>query len=112
MTQQTLTDYIGKALSALRPNAEFSVVDGVISWVDAEQTQPSQTEIDAKVAELQTAQPLDDLRTARNKRLLDTDWMANQDRTMSQAERDYRQALRDITNTYTSLDTVVWPTKP
>jgi hypothetical protein len=24
----------------------------------------------------------------------------------------YRQALRDITDTYTSLEDVVWPTKP
>lgn len=34
------------------------------------------------------------------------------DRTPSEAQLAYRQALRDITNTYTSLDDVVWPTKP
>jgi hypothetical protein len=31
---------------------------------------------------------------------------------MSAAMTTYRQALRDITETYTSLDDVVWPTKP
>ena len=28
------------------------------------------------------------------------------------ALEDHRQALRDITDSYTSLDDVVWPTKP
>ena len=106
------TDYIGKALLELRPNAKFSVQDGVIDWIDSDQTQPTQSEIDAKVAEVQSAQPMEDLRRERNKKLLNTDWMANQDRTMTQAEIDYRQALRDITDTYSSLDDVVWPTKP
>ena len=52
------------------------------------------------------------LRDERNARLAATDWMANSDVTMSDAWRDYRQALRDITNTYSNRDEVVWPTKP
>lgn len=55
---------------------------------------------------------LEDLRDERNVRLSETDWWAVQDRTMSQAEKDYRQALRDITDSATSLDDVTWPTKP
>jgi len=31
---------------------------------------------------------------------------------MTDAQTAYRQALRDITNTYSSLDDVVWPEKP
>jgi len=31
---------------------------------------------------------------------------------MSAEQIAYRQALRDITETYTSLDDVVWPVKP
>ena len=34
------------------------------------------------------------------------------DRTMTSAQTTYRQALRDITNSATSLDDVTWPTKP
>ena len=30
----------------------------------------------------------------------------------AQAQLDYRQALRDVTISYNSLDNVVWPTKP
>ena len=55
---------------------------------------------------------LDALRIQRNALLSATDWMANSDVTMSEEWRVYRQALRDITNTYTSLRDVVWPTQP
>jgi len=52
------------------------------------------------------------LRAERDRRLAETDWYANSDVTMSAAMTTYRQALRDITDTYSDLDTVVWPTKP
>lgn len=52
------------------------------------------------------------LRNERNRKLAETDWWANSDVTMTEAQRQYRQDLRDITNTYSSLDDVVWPTKP
>jgi hypothetical protein len=55
---------------------------------------------------------LEALRAARDEKLKFTDWWVLPDRTATQAQLDYRQALRDITNTYTSLDDVVWPTKP
>ncbi len=55
---------------------------------------------------------LEQLRNARNQKLTETDWWAVSDRAMTQEQTDYRQALRDITDTYSSLDTVVWPTKP
>lgn len=52
------------------------------------------------------------LRAERNRRLEETDWWANSDLTMTAEQTAYRQALRDITDTYTSLEDVVWPTKP
>ena len=52
------------------------------------------------------------LRMERNLRLSVTDVWALSDRTMTQAQKDYRQALRDITENATSLDDVSWPTKP
>ena len=47
--------------------------------------------VSAKLTELNAAEPLKLLRAERTA---------------------YRQALRDITDSYTSLDDVVWPTKP
>jgi hypothetical protein len=52
------------------------------------------------------------LRFERNRLLAETDWWAVKDRTMSQAQKDYRQALRDITKTYSSLEDAVFPEKP
>ena len=66
----------------------------------------------AKRDELIAAQPMKELRAERDRKLAETDWWAVADRTMTEEQTAYRQALRDITNTYSSLDTVVWPTKP
>jgi len=52
------------------------------------------------------------LRNERNRLIAETDWWASSDLTMTSAQTAYRQALRDITDTYSSLDDVVWPEKP
>jgi len=51
-------------------------------------------------------------RAERDRRLLATDWMASSDRTMTQAEIDYRQALRDVPAQAGFPENVTWPTKP
>ena len=70
------------------------------------------TQVNNKLKELNAAEPLKALRAERDRRLAETDWWALQDVNSNEARHAYRQALRDITNTYTSLDDVVWPTKP
>ena len=52
------------------------------------------------------------IRAKRDGMLSSTDWWAVQDRTMSQDEVNYRQALRDITDQPTFPDSVVWPELP
>ena len=52
------------------------------------------------------------LRIERNAKLAETDHYGLSDLTMTDAMTTYRQALRDITDNYTSLDDVVWPEKP
>jgi hypothetical protein len=52
---------------------------------------------------------LNSLRQLRNDLLAKSDWMVMPDRTPTQAQLEYRQALRDITKTYTSLTGVSWP---
>ena len=63
--------------------------------------------------------PIADLRLERNKRLAETDWWCCSDQTPTQAQLDYRQALRDLpANSSPSLDewgqltNVEWPVKP
>jgi hypothetical protein len=46
-----------KAINSLRPNAGFVMVDGVITWTDTEQTQPSDAEIEAEVIRLTALEP-------------------------------------------------------
>jgi hypothetical protein len=57
---------------------------------------------------------LNELRAKRDELIAQTDWVAGED--VPQAIKDkwypYRQALRDITDHYSSLDEVVWPDKP
>ena len=65
-----------------------------------------------KKTELVNAKPMADLRAERDRRLAETDWWASSDLTMSSERISYRQDLRDIPSTATSLDDVTWPTKP
>lgn len=85
----------------------------IVAWNVDGVTQPTQSEIDAVAdSTAEATVGLRGLRSVRNRMLAETDWWGVSDRTMTQAETDYRQALRDITDTYSSLGTVVWPTKP
>ena len=68
--------------------------------------------VNAKAEELKAAEPMKLLRAERDRLIAATDWWASSDLTMSAERTAYRQALRDITDTATSLDDVVWPTKP
>lgn len=54
------------------------------------------------------------LREKRNALLAQTDWRASSDITMTDAWKTYRQELRDITKTYSSMqdDGFTFPTKP
>ena len=57
---------------------------------------------------------LEILRVERNRLLFETDWWASSDLTMTDAQKKYRQDLRDITKTFSSLDDkdFEFPTKP
>ena len=56
------------------------------------------------------------LRAARDQKLAETDWVVT--KALERGETvpadwvTYRQILRDITSNYSSLEDVVWPTKP
>jgi len=73
-------------------------------------------QVSAKKTELENAEPLKLLREVRNTKLAETDWVVTMHKELGTnipaAWKTYRQALRDITDTYTSLDDVVWPEKP
>ena len=92
----TGADANGTAIESANP------ADWGVTWAEVEQCRNA----------LIAAEPMRLLRAERNRRIAETDWWALSDRTMTAEQTAYRQALRDITNTYSSLDDVVWPTKP
>lgn len=54
------------------------------------------------------------VRERRSALLSETDWWCLSDRTATQAQLDYRQALRDITThpSWPNLGAADWPVKP
>ena len=115
---------IVSALAELRPKSYWSL-DGEdysdLNWLDSGITKPTETEINNKIAELDTAEPMKLLRIERDRLLIATDWRASSDLTLSDAWKNYRQALRDLPasasptlNSDYDLDksSVNWPTKP
>ena len=81
---------------------------------DGNQITIDESAVTTKIAEIEAAQPLNEVRMIRNAKLAETDWTQSRDVTLTNdaAWQTYRQALRDITDTYSDLDSVVWPTKP
>ena len=71
-----------------------------------------QTLVDAAAAELVTENAWTDLRTKRNRRLAETDYLALADHTLSADMTAYRQALRNLPANTTDPANPVWPTKP
>ena len=73
-------------------------------------------QVETKLTELSALDDIKRLRFERDRLLKETDWVTlrsySQGVPVPQEWADYHQALRDITNTYTSLDDVVWPEKP
>lgn len=89
-------------------------------WYDRnEDTKPTDEQINAAWETWKAANgslPLVELRFQRNLKLKETDWMASPDRTMTDAQKTYRQALRDLpasqTPTDVQLSNITWPTEP
>ena len=114
-----MTDFRNQAIYALSPDGDWMWDDGNLIWCSPNVAQPTQAEIDAKLAELEAAEPLRLLRIERNRILQQSDWMANSDVVMTDEWRAYRQALRDLPETQTpalddngNLINVEWPTPP
>ena len=92
----------------------WSVVDMFQDYTDdegfthtkADQETAYQADLDAKAAA--------SVRSTRDAKIAETDWMALTDVTMSTEMAAYRQALRDITThaNFPYLEDSDWPTKP
>ena len=120
-------------LPILRPGAEWEAratqEDGYLYsnlvWVDKDQSKPTESEINNKIADMDAAEPGRQLREHRDRLLAECDWVAvKAQETGSEVPtnwKEYRQDLRDLpANSTPKLDSsyyldptsVTWPTKP
>lgn len=83
----------------------LSISNNVVSILEGEDASQADTQEQADFE-------LNELRILRNQKLSATDWWASSDRTMTVAQKEYRQALRDITKNATSVSDAVFPNKP
>ena len=119
---------ISDAMIELKPGADY-ILRGEdysgLEWLDSSTTKPTETEINNKISELDSAEPMRLLREERNQLLSETDWVAARSIetgvAISNDWKTYRQALRDLPSSSSpSLDeyynlnfsSVTWPTKP
>ena len=124
MIKKSSTRILNEALSSMfnkEPVLCHIVSDKIIEWNEPELLQPSEEQIQAKIAELEAAEPLRLLRIQRNQLLQQTDWTQNRDVTLANDAEwaSYRQSLRDLPNIatpeldeYGNLTNVTWPEKP
>ena len=115
---------IGKAIGRLVPGARFDVIGNSlegIHWLDSNKIRPSDSDIMAEMQKAEDALPMKRLREERDKRLAEVDWWTSRALDgieLTQEQKDYRQALRDLPSTASPtlvngvLSNVTWPTKP
>ena len=115
-------NFLIKSVLALVPDAQFiSNNEKILQWHDT-RPQPTQEEIDKKIAELEAAEPMRLLRLERNQLLTETDWIITkglEQGTELPEWKTYRQALRDLPATADlqlnddgNLTNVTWPEAP
>lgn len=120
LTELGITEWVlrGEPTTEAEFNEMFRKVTGADSNGSAiESSDPDDwgttwSAVNTKAVELAAAEPMKLLRAERNRLIAETDWWASSDLTMTAAQTAYRQALRDITDSATSLDDVTWPAKP
>ena len=119
-TDMKMFDYLTSAINHLVPNASYSITSDckICNWTDY-RPEPTEAEIQAKIAELEALEPMRLLRLERNRKLTETDWMANTDVVMTDNWKTYRQALRDLPATAEpklddvgNVTNVNWPEVP
>ena len=109
-----MSDYRIDAIVALYKNVESIDCYGVVRDKDGNDITSTLDEdaITAKEKELPTIFAWEALRERRKLLLKETDWMANSDVAMSDAWKNYRQALRDLPANTSDPANPTWPTKP
>ena len=103
------------AINNLAPGACWSLNNNSYEELDWHSEDIEKPTLEALVAETERIEanwPWDRFRTERNKRLAETDWWVLPDRTPTDEQLAYRQALRDLPDNTVDPENPVWPTEP
>ena len=119
---------ITEALILLKPEARWVCRGDTyagLEWLDETQIKPTEEEINAKIAELEAAEPARQVREIRNRLLAESDWTQSRDVVLlnDTTWKQYRQDLRDLpasasftpkldSNGELDMSSVTWPLKP
>ena len=125
---KTMKLTLADAIRALRPNSGYVLRGDTYSGLEWDSTDslPTEDEVNAKLAELEAAEPHRLLREERDRRLTACDWVVakhtEHGKMVPEDWKIYRQALRDLPsisyrpelNEFGTLkmDSVAWPTPP
>ena len=93
-------------------NGDSATGEERFTWEDNPEDAVTHAQLAARRAELAPIIEMNRLRYVRDEKLAETDWMAVGDRTITDEERAYRQALRDLPANTTDPKNPIWPTKP
>ena len=117
---------ISTALGELMPTSSYGITDedySSINWLDSSNSIPTESAINAKIIELDAAEPMRLLREERTRLIVESDWTQFPDvpDSTKTAWQSYRQQLRDLPSSASpklddiyelDLSSVTWPTKP
>ena len=96
-------------LTATKPDQKLTKVDVYLDSGKAYSVKVETCTDDEKATNI--ASQWGNIRESRNEKLEATDWRASSDLTISDAWKNYRQALRDIT-TQSDPYNITWPSEP
>ena len=117
-----------EALTSLKPKAQWNLIGfdySGLEWLDETQIKPTEEEINARIAELEAAEPARQVREIRDRLLAESDWTQSRDVVLlnDTTWKQYRQDLRDLpasasftpkldSNGNLDMSSVTWPLKP
>ena len=108
LTDNNVVELIS-TLSYTSPTQKLVTVDAYIDGGKVYNVKVESTTTDEQTTLINSK--WEDIRRLRDNSLIDTDWRASTDLTLSDDWKNYRQALRDIP-TQSDPFNITWPTKP
>ena len=97
-------------ISTTKPDQKLTKVDVYVEGGKAYDCKVEATTTDERTTLINNQ--WSNIREERDEKLKETDWRASSDLTLSDAWKNYRQALRDVPSSQSDPFAITWPTEP